>query len=142
MLTKDQKKALREIAADVTRYILEQIDACKAEEMMSDISISMSTYLREIFQMNNPTLSELAAHMRRSKPSVTIAIDKLESKGYVERVQADQDRRSFHIHLTEKGKRFNEINRSIEEKFDDKISSSLSDQEILQMVALIKKMFR
>jgi Transcriptional regulators len=141
MLNEEQKKALKEMSASVTRYIIEQVEACKAEEMMSDISVSMTAYLTAISEMSEPTLSELAARMGRSKPSATIAVDKLEEKGYVQRVQANDDRRSFHIRLTEKGRHFSELKKTAELKICEKISRALSDEEIKQFIAINKKIF-
>lgn len=141
MLNEEQKRSLKGITASVTRYIMEQVEACKAEEMMSDLSVSMSAYLREISDIGEPTLSELSLRTRRSKPSVTIAVDKLEEKGYVRRVQADDDRRSFHIRLTEKGKRFSELKKTTEHKMYEKISNALTDEEIRQFIGIIQRVF-
>jgi DNA-binding MarR family transcriptional regulator len=142
MLNEEQKQSLKNITSNVIRYVMDQIESYRIEEMVNDISFTLSLYLKEIAEMNNPTLSELALHMKRSKPSVTIAVDKLESKGYVKRVQADQDRRSFHIHLTEKGKLFNEAQKTTENILYEKISNTLSDEETRQFIALNKKIFR
>ena len=140
MLSENQKKSLKELTANVIHYILDEIESCRVEEMMNDISFVLSLYLKEIAEMNNPTLSELARHMKRSKPSVTIAVDKLEGKGYIRRVQSDQDRRSSHIHLTEKGKRFKEAQQTVEVKLFEKISNTLNEEEVKQWITIHKKL--
>jgi len=140
MLSEEQKKTLKEVSANVMRYVIDQIESCRVEEMVNDLSFVLSLYLKEIAEMNNPTLSELARHMKRSKPSVTIAVGKLERKGYIKRVQADDDRRSFHIHLAEKGKRFNEAQKITENKFYEKINNTLNEGETKQLIAIYKKM--
>ena len=141
MLTKEQKQALKGTASNFIRYVVDQIESCRVEVMVNDISFTLSLYLKEIAEMGSPTLSEVSIHMKRSKPSVTIAVDKLENKGYVKRVQADQDRRSFHIHLTEKGKRFNEAQKTTENRMYEKISNTLNDEETKQLIAINKKIF-
>jgi DNA-binding MarR family transcriptional regulator len=142
MLNEENKKSLKEVSAKLIRYIMDQIESCRAEEMVNDISFVLSLYLKEIVELSNPTLGELATHMKRSKPSVTIAVDKLESKGYIQRVQADHDKRSFHLHLTEKGKRFSEAQITTEQKLFEMISNSLNEQEIKQLIEINKKLFR
>jgi len=142
MLSEEQKKTLKELSANVIRYVMDQIENCRIEEMVNDISFVLSLYLKKIAEMNNPTLSELAVHMKRSKPSVTIAVDKLESKGYIQRVQSDRDCRSFHLHLTEKGRRFNEAQKTTEYKLYEKVSNSLTEEEMKQFLAINKKIFK
>lgn len=142
MLNKEQKRALSELSRMVIKTIMDEIKSVKAEKMVDNISLPMTIYMREVVEMGNPTLSELAARMGRSKPSVTIAIDKLERMGYVKRIQADKDRRSFHIHLTDKGRQLSKTRKTIEDSFDHKISSALNDREIVQFIALNKKIFK
>ena len=142
MLSEEQNKSLKELSTKLIRHIMDQIENCRIEEMVNDISFVLSLYLKEIAEMNTPTLSEIAAHIKRSKPSVTIAVDKLESKGYIKRVQSNRDRRSFHIHLTEKGKRFHEAQKTTEYKMYEKLNSSLNEEEMKQLIAIYKKILK
>jgi DNA-binding MarR family transcriptional regulator len=142
MLSDEKKKQLVDLTTEIIRYVMDQVETCRAEELVHDISLNMSAYLKEISEMQNPTLSELAVRMKRSKPTVTIAIDKLEAKDYVRRVQSDDDRRSFHIHLTDKGTRFAEVKNTCQDALYKKISESLNEQEVEQMISLNKKIFR
>lgn len=141
MISEEQKKALQKISAGVIRYVMDEIESSRVEDMVNDISFTQSLYLKEIAELGNPTLSELALHMRRSKPSVTIAVDKLESKGYIRREQADADKRSFHIHLAAKGKKFYQAQKTAENKLYDKINQTLSEAETKQLIAIYKKLF-
>ncbi len=60
-------------------------------------------YIETINTLGNPNLGEIAKALKLSKPSVTAIVDKLASKGYIEKFQSDEDRRSFHVHLSAKG---------------------------------------
>ncbi|MCG6535321.1 MAG: MarR family transcriptional regulator, partial [Syntrophales bacterium LBB04] len=63
-------------------------------------------YLEQIARLGNPTTSELARKLRVSKPTVSVAVDKLEEAGYVRKTISDEDRRTHHLHLTAKGQQF------------------------------------
>lgn len=141
MLSEEQKKSLKELSTNIIRYVVDQIESCRVEEMVNDVSFTLSLYLKELAELDKPTLSELAKHMKRSKPSAKVALDKLEKKGYIRRVRADRDRRSSHIHLTEKGRKFNDAQKITEYKLYEKVSDTLTDKEIKMLIAINKKIF-
>ena len=135
-------KPMYELLLVAGRYVADQVEQCKAEEFMGDITLSQATYLKEIGEMGNPALSELAVRMKHSKPSVTIAISKLEAKGYVQKIQSDDDRRLFHVHLTDKGNRFHDMSNRIKTLLISKVSAALTETELSQLVVLLRKILK
>ena len=53
-----------------------------------------------LYQQGKATMHELAAFARRTKPTTTILVDKLESLGYVAREASESDARSVVVRLT------------------------------------------
>ncbi len=49
------------------------------------------------------TQIELGERVVSSRPNVTVLLDRLEGKGYVERRRVENDRRIYQVHLTKKG---------------------------------------
>jgi DNA-binding MarR family transcriptional regulator len=92
-----------------------------------------------INQLHNPNLTELAAEMSLTKPTVKVAIDKLIEKDYIYRVQSDEDRRTAHLHLTEKGKQINEMHDYAHQRLAELISKKLGDTERLHLESLLEK---
>ena len=45
-------------------------------------------------------MSDVAARLEVSRPTATVALEKLEQKGYVTKVPSSIDRRVSHVHLT------------------------------------------
>lgn len=68
-----------------------------------------------LFQKGEATMHELAAFARRTKPTTTILVDKLEALGYVTREASAADARSVVVRLTPQGemlrRAFDEISR-------------------------------
>jgi len=96
-------------------------------------------YIDTIQALGNPNLGEIAKKLELSKPSVTAIVDKLESKGYIKKFQSDEDRRSFHVHLSEKGKNLVKMHNETHNKIVDMIQNKLDDEELETLLTLLNK---
>jgi DNA-binding MarR family transcriptional regulator len=70
----------------------------------SDLSIAEMHTLEGIGLYDAHTMSETAARLEITTGTLTVAVDKLVKKGYVERLRDEADRRIFRVCLTRKGK--------------------------------------
>lgn len=111
----------------------------KKESAIVDLSVKQLQCIELIYQMENPGLSELAEKLRITKPSVTVMIDKLEEHRYVERIKSDVDRRSAHVHLTEKGLVAGQLHDKLHQKIARELTKTLSESEKEIMVVLLNK---
>jgi DNA-binding MarR family transcriptional regulator len=114
------------------RRIIEKSD-------LSNLSTRQLYYLDEIYHLRQPTLTELAEKIDVSKPSATALVYKLERSGYVMKNPSKDDKRSFHILLTEKGKKLATLHDRIHYRFAEMIESSLSDEETHQLLNILRK---
>jgi len=96
-------------------------------------------YIDVIGKLNHPTLGEIAKALNLSKPSVTAIVDKLSGKGYVEKVQSDEDRRSSHVHLSAKGKKLAALHDETHKKIADLFVKNMSGNDLKTLVALLNK---
>ena len=101
------KNDLKENMAKFTRLISAAEENAKEQCETQDLTTTQLNYLEVVGELHNPTLTELAAAMGLTKPSVTIIVDRLVAKGFVRKVHSDVDRRSSHLHLTELGEQIN-----------------------------------
>ena len=98
---------LKENMAKFTRLISAAEENAREQCETQDVTTTQLNYLEVVGELHNPTLTELAAAMGLTKPSVTIIVDRLVAKGFVRKVLSDVDRRSSHLHLTELGEQIN-----------------------------------
>jgi DNA-binding MarR family transcriptional regulator len=70
----------------------------------SDLSIAEMHTLEGIGLYDAHTMSETAARLEITTGTLTVAVDKLVKKGYVERLRDEADRRIVRVCLTRKGK--------------------------------------
>jgi len=93
----------------MSHEIVQMEDAAKEQFNFKELTLTQMHYLETINQLLNPNLTELSSEMNLTKPTVKVAIDKLIQKDLIYRVRSDEDRRSTHLHLTEKGKLINQM---------------------------------
>lgn len=96
-------------------------------------------YIDVINKLGNPNLGEIAKALQLSKPSVTAIIDKLASKGYIQKFQSDKDRRSFHVHLSAKGKKLVDLHNETHLRIAELFRSKLDSKDLKTLVALLNK---
>jgi len=96
-------------------------------------------YIDTINMLGNPNLGEIAEALKLSKPSVTAIVDKLASKGYIEKFQSDEDRRSFHVHLSPKGKKLVKVHGETHNKIVDMLQNNLDSKDLKNLVTILNK---
>ena len=96
-------------------------------------------YIDTINMLGNPNLGEIAKALKLSKPSVTAIVNKLASKGYVDKFQSDEDRRSFHVHLSAKGKNLVKMHDETHNKIVDMLQDNLGDRDLENLVTILNK---
>jgi MarR family transcriptional regulator, 2-MHQ and catechol-resistance regulon repressor len=85
-------------------------------------------------------MGSFCSKMLTSGGNITVVIDNLEKDGLVERIPFPDDRRAITVRLTSKGEKlFNDI-FSKHAQFVTKVASVLSEQEQVQLSALLKKL--
>jgi DNA-binding MarR family transcriptional regulator len=99
-------------------------------------------YIGVIRELKNPNFSDLAKKLKISKPSVTAAVEKLTALGYADKIQSDEDRRSFHLHLTRKGEQLVALHDRVHRTIANMIEKSLTGDEIEDMIRLLSKVFK
>jgi len=96
-------------------------------------------YIDTINMLGNPNLGEIAEALKLSKPSVTAIVDKLASKGYIQKIQSDEDRRSFHVHLSTKGKNLVKMHGETHNKIVDMLQNNLDSKDLKKLVTILNK---
>ncbi len=133
------KSDLKENIVKFTRLISAAEEDAKKLYEMQDLTATQFNYLEVIGELENPTLTELAAAMGLTKPSVTIALDRLMVKGLVRKVRSDSDKRSSHLHLTEFGEQINKRHDYAHDYVIELIERKLNENEVKSFTLLLDK---
>lgn len=118
------------------RFVLEQLKANGIEELVP----SHGDILTVLFKYEKSTMKDIADKIHRTKPTVTVLVDKLEKLGFVKREKSDEDSRITYIVLTEKGNEFKPLFENISDKLNNLLYKNLTDEEAETLDKLLKKM--
>ena len=93
------------------------------------LSRHQASILDHLDEIEPTTVMELAAHMGVTAATMSIAVDRLEKKGYVVRVKDAKDRRRVHVRLTTAGVRVREASSVLDPSRVEALVARLSDEE-------------
>lgn len=87
-------------------------------------------------------MKELAEKMGVTTGTLTVQVDRLETRGLARRVPHQRDRRSWMVELTDKGAAYFEEHDSLHERLTNEITAALSDEERIMVASALEKMNR
>ncbi len=99
----DYGKSLNDILVRLFANVLNIEEKCLKKGEFSNLSIKEMHIIDSIGINREPSMSETAKELGITSGTLTIAVDNLIRKGYVERRRSKEDRRVVLIKLTEKG---------------------------------------
>jgi len=105
----------------------------------ANLSVTQIHYLNAIRHREIMTNSELAEYMRVAKPTVTVALEKLERNGYIQKVASSEDRRVSHLYLTTKGLKISDLHDEIHKGYAQHFAEVLDKVEYDQLVGHLNK---
>ena len=114
---------------DIYDKILVTEEKALNKGLFKDLSIAEMHTLEGIGLYGNRTMSETAATLGITTGTLTVAIDRLVRKGYVERHRDSADRRVVRILLTKKGKLAYRMHGKFHTLLVDRLVSPLDDEQ-------------
>jgi DNA-binding MarR family transcriptional regulator len=105
----------------------------------SELSVSEAHAIEVLGQFGKMNMKGLAHKLGVTTGTTTVTMDRLEKKDYASREMTKEDRRSYFISLTEKGKAAFEEHHKYHLNLTEQIVSNLTDEEIIQLVSILKK---
>ena len=97
------------------KFILQELNS----NGITELAPSHGDILAMLYQHSKLTMKEIAEKIHRSKPPVTILVNKLEKFGFVKREKSSEDSRITYIMLTAKSKDFKPIFEKISKDFTE-----------------------
>lgn len=84
-------------------------------------------------------MKEIADAIHRSKPTVTVLVNKLVELNLVKKKQASDDSRVVYVELTSQGKELRKVFEEVSVNLAQKVFKNLEPAEIKNMEASLKK---
>lgn len=116
---------ISKIREKANRFIIRELE----NHGVIGIVPSHGDILVALFKGEKHTMKELAEKIHRTKPTVTVLVDKLVEYGYVEKEKSNKDNRVTYIKLTEMGFELKPIFDDISQKLNFMIYGDFTDKE-------------
>ena len=116
---------------------IETVD--KASIAQTGLGLSDFAIMEALLHKGPLPINQIGEKVLLTSGSMTAAVNRMENKGLVKRIQDPADGRSFYVHLTKKGRKTITAAFAAHEKNLEKIASALSDEERKELVRLLKK---
>ena len=120
--------------------------AAKAVETVDKASIAQTghvlsdfTIMEALLHKGAMPINKLGQKVLLTSGSMTAAVNRMENKGLVKRIQDPSDGRSFYVHLTQKGRKTIKKAYARHAENLEKIAGAISDKERTELVRLLKK---
>ena len=99
---------------------------------------SVETFCMETIQaLGSPTVNEFATFMRISPPNAAYKVNSLVKKGYLHKVQSPDDRREYHLEVTQKYVDYYNISTSYMVEVMDRIAARFSPEECAKLEEML-----
>lgn len=107
-----------------------------------DLSISEMHLIEAVGHATDgaASITDIADNLGITTPSVTIAVNKLQKKGYLTKVRSTQDGRVVHVALTDQGKAIDRRHTFFHEQMVLKVSKVFSTEERLVLLKGVSKL--
>ncbi|MDT2831467.1 MarR family winged helix-turn-helix transcriptional regulator [Vagococcus carniphilus] len=105
------------------------------KSQFSDLSIKEMHTIEAIGMGDNKTTGEVAKTLSVTVGTLTVAVNNLVKKGYVDRVRSDSDRRIVRLKLTNRGRLFY---RSHQHFHKQMVEAALEDMAVEEKEALVR----
>ncbi len=135
---KEMLSLVSKIHEQGNRFIIEELKNNGAE----GLAPSHGDILVCLYKNGKMTMKDIANCIHRTKPTVTVLVDKLEKLGYLKREASVEDNRSTNIVLTQKGEDFKVIFEKISKELNKMLYKNLSPEESELIEKLLKKILK
>ena len=103
----------------------------KLFERLGDRETSLTTVetfcMETIYAMKSPTINEFATFLGISTPNAAYKVNSLVKKGYLEKIQSEDDKREFHLRPTKKYFDYYDVSNAYRSKVMERAAERFSN---------------
>lgn len=99
---------------------------------------TVETFCMEAIQaLHYPTINEFASFLKISPPNAAYKVSSLMKKGYLEKNRSKDDKREFHLHVTQKYLDYYNISNSYVQTVMGRIEERFSQEELSKLESML-----
>ena len=138
----DFEKSLNHVLVEVFNLILKYEESMLKRTLDVSLTITETHTIEAIGRQGDMgiSVSEIASLLSITMPTATVAIKKLESKGFIKKAHCESDGRRTIISLTDSGKRVEKAHHLFHEKMVRHISGQFIEAEKVVLLNAVNKL--
>ena len=109
----------------------------RLQEREASLSATETFAVEVIYALKEPTVSEFAECLQISQPNATYKVNALVKKGYVEKINTLNDKREYHLKVTQKFHDYYAINYSYINTVMQRIREHFTVEEVAQFEKML-----
>lgn len=99
---------------------------------------TVETFAMEtILALGSPTINEFASFMRISPPNAAYKINSLVRKGYIQKIQSEQDKREYHLQVTQKYRDYYNISNDYVRVVTERMRQRFTPEECAKLEEML-----
>ncbi|MDY7020541.1 MAG: MarR family transcriptional regulator, partial [Cyanobacteriota bacterium] len=134
------EKILLEFIDTLDSSFKKLLEDVRSTNGVSQLTISQFQYIDAIHELGEPTITEIAEKLAITKASSTAGVNKLVEKGYLNKTQSAQDKRIFHVNLTDRSRQLIDAKYQALREYGEFVQAALSEEEVKQFEAIVTKL--
>ena len=127
LISKIREKAKKFILADL------------AQHGITKLAPSHGDILACLYQWERVTMKEISDSIHRTKPTVTVLVNKLAELGLVKKFQTAEDSRVIYVELTEQGKALQKLFEKVSADLVQKVFQNMEQEEMKKLEISLQK---
>lgn len=128
LISKIREKANKFILADLAQH-----------DGITKLAPSHGDILACLYQRERVTMKEISDSIHRTKPTVTVLVNKLTELGLVKKFQAAEDSRVIYVELTEQGKALQKLFEKVSADLVQKVFQNMEQEEMKKLEISLQK---
>jgi DNA-binding MarR family transcriptional regulator len=143
----DFESNLNTILVATFNHILKYEEQSLKKALRAPLTITEAHMLEAVGRLTGggASVSKIASALNIAMPTVTVALKKLESKGFITKAPSDEDGRRMMVSLTDAGKKIERAHRLFHERMVRNLSRQFSGGEkevLLKALVTLNEFFR
>lgn len=116
---------------------IDNINSILSDGQVSNFNMNDYYYLTVIYQLGNPNLGDVAKELKLTKPSISAMVQRLIKNDLIEKVQSEEDKRVFHLSLTEKGCKIVQGDYALYRNLTNELTKALTEEQVSEADCLL-----
>lgn len=137
----DFEKSLNLVLVETFNYILKYEETSLKSISIVPVTVTEAHMIEAISKNGgNASISDIASSSNISMPTATVAVKKLEKKGFIKKEPCSDDGRRFIVSLTELGKKVDKAHNIFHRKMVRNLSNSLDENQRQVLLTAVERL--